>query len=154
MIYVCDSCFMVFQCWGLATQPALFYEVKWSWNTSDNGKSLVMPIQLVPALLRGAAVCKRALILGAAPLACPSPAWSWSCRACGQCGICAHKPLANGDRGAPGIALKVWGWQRRVWAVGSPPPPCRATWVFCTQAARDACTCIGLCLQIRSSGPG
>jgi len=74
----------------------LFYEVKQSWNTLDNGKSLVTPIQLVPALLPAAAVCKRALIWGAAPPARPSPAWSWRCRACGQCGVCAYKPLAMG----------------------------------------------------------
>lgn len=153
VIYVCDSCFMVFQCWGLATQPALFYEVKWSWNTSDNGKSLVTPIQLVPALLPAAAVCKRALISGAAPRACPSPAWRWSRRACGQCGVCAYKPLTNGERGIPGIAPKAWGWQRQVRTMGSPLSLCRAARVFCTQAARGACTCISLCLQARSSGP-
>lgn len=98
---------MVFQRWGLATQPALFYEVKRSWNTSDNGKSLVTPIQLVPALLPAAAVCKRALISGAEPHVCPGPAWSWSCRAWGRCGACAHQPLANGVRGS-----QVLQWKR------------------------------------------
>lgn len=53
---------MVFQCWGLATQPALFHEVKQSWNTADNGKSLLPLIQLVSACLPAAAVCRRALI--------------------------------------------------------------------------------------------
>lgn len=98
VIYVCDSCFMGFQCWGLATQPALFCEVKRSWNTSDNGKSLVTPIQLVPALLPAAPVCRAALISGAGPHGCPSPAWRWGCRVCGQRGGCAHKPLANRGR--------------------------------------------------------
>lgn len=136
-----------------ASNTASFYEVKQSWNASDNGKSLVTPIELVPALLPAAAVYKRALISGAAPHACPSPAWSWSCRVCGQCSVHACEPLAILGRGIPGIALKTWSWQRRVWAMGSPPPPWRAARVFCTQAAQGACTCISLCLQTRSSGP-
>lgn len=109
VIYVCDSCFLFFQCSGLATQPALFYEVKRSWNTSDNGKSLVTPIQLVPA----AAVCRRALIWGAAPRACPGLAQSWTCGACGRCGVCVYECLAMGTE-AP-----RYGRER----VGSPSVP-------------------------------
>lgn len=154
VIYVCDSGFMVFQCWGLATQPALFYEVKWSWNPPNNGKSLVTSIQLVPALLRAAAVCKRTLISCAAPCACPSPASRCSGRVCGQRNVCAYKPLVDGGGGIPGTARKAWGWQGRAWATGSPSPPYGTTRVFCTQAARGACTCMSLCLPTRSSGPG
>lgn len=84
----------------------------------DNGKSLVTPIQLVPALLPAAAVCERALISGAAPCACPSPASRRSGRARGQRSVCAYKPLAVGGGGIPGIALRAWGWrgERGPWA--------------------------------------
>lgn len=108
VIYVCDSCFLFFQCSGLATQPALFYEVKRSWNTSDNGKSLVTPIQLVPA----AAVCRRALIWGAAPRACPGPAQSWTCGACGRCGVCVCTSALQWGQRHPGMAGNAWAAHR------------------------------------------
>lgn len=96
----------------VSNQPALFYEVKRSWNTSDNGKSLVIPIQLVPALLPAAAVCRRALISDAAPRACPDLAGSWSWGVFAQRSVCAHTPLANRDSSTTGIAWKAQGQQK------------------------------------------
>lgn len=96
----------------VSNQPALFYEVKRSWNTSDNGKSLVIPIQLVLALLPAAAVCRRALISDAAPRACPDLAGSWSWGVFAQRSVCAHTPLANRDSSTTGIAWKAQGQQK------------------------------------------
>lgn len=120
---------MVFQCWGLATQPALFHEVKQSWNTADNGKSLVTPIQLVSACLPAAAVCRRALIWGTAS-GMPQSSLELECLWAVWC-LCIKTHWEWAQKHPRGCFRT---WQRRV---GPGQPPLRGLHT----AARGACAC-------------